>query len=609
MQRFEVDNELIILARKILGVSSMFVFLADEQLDELIKLSGEVLVFENGEQVFAAGSDPEFFLVIVKGEISVMIGEESNPIEIIRLRPGQLVGETAIIHDETHSYACFARGRLAAVSFNSKLFYGRILATQNVNIPYLQPVSAKMKQSEGFAAYLENRKQLPTLDPAIVNLFPADFCKRHRLLPVKKFEDQLVVAYTGLLTHESISSANRFFSEKIEVRPVYFDPEYFNRLVCSCFGENHAGPSEMLGSGTAHIDELLWRLVEAGGSDLYLSAGQTPRWRIDGEIFELPETGRFGAEEVLDLLQSAARPEILASFTDSCDEDFAYSTSDGCRFRVNLLRDHNGVSAVFRHIRGEIRTVEALGLPKILTDFCMHPKGLVLVTGPTGCGKSTTLSAMIDWINERRKCHILTIEDPIEFIHSSRKALINQREVGIHTHSFAKALRAGLRENPDVVMVGEIRDNETMAMALETANTGHLVFATLHTATAASTIDRVIDNFPPEAQNQIRMFLAENLIGVVCQTLCRRITGGSVPAFEIMVMDPAMANLIRTNKTYMLPNAMITSQAKGNRLLNDDLCMLVKDKVVSLEEAMSKTRDRAELERKLADQGYFDRRS
>jgi twitching motility protein PilT len=216
---------------------------------------------------------------------------------------------------------------------------------------------------------------------------------------------------------------------------------------------------------------------------------------------------------------------------------------------------------------------------------------------------------MIDWINERRQCHILTIEDPIEFIHSSRKALINQREVGIHTRSFAKALRAGLRENPDVVMVGEIRDNETMAMALETANTGHLVFATLHTATAASTIDRVIDNFPPESQNQIRMFLADNLIGVVCQTLCRRITGGSVPAFEIMVMDPAMANLIRTSKTYMLPNAMITSQAKGNRLLNDDLCHLVKEKIISFEEAMSKSRDRAELERKLVDQGYFDRKS
>ena len=225
------------------------------------------------------------------------------------------------------------------------------------------------------------------------------------------------------------------------------------------------------------------------------------------------------------------------------------------------------------------------------------------MTGPTGCGKTTTLAAMIDWINQRRKCHILTIEDPIEFVHGSRQALVNQREVGIHTRSFAKALRAGLRENPDVVMVGEIRDNETMAMALETANTGHLVFATLHTATASSTIDRVIDNFPSDGQNQVRMFLAENLLGVVCQTLCRRQTRGCVPAFEIMIVDPAMANLIRTGKSYMLPNAMITAQANGNRLLNDDLCQLVTRGIISVEEAMNKTRDPAELERKINETG------
>ncbi len=609
MKKFEIDNELKALSCKKLGLAGMFVFLGEDKLDELVELAGEVLTFEDGEKVLNAGSSPDFFFVIVKGEISVVLDDRSDGMEIVRLIRGQMVGEMAMIQNEPHSYSCFARGHLAVIPFSAKVFHEQILAIPGVYIPLIPSISKKILTSQTYPVFIENRGSIPDIDGSLLKLFPEGFLKKHRILPVKKLASYLLIAHCDPVDREQLEAIDQILPEDFDIRPIYFDPEFFAGL----FQKNLEGGSADRQSSAQQpaeemvrpedlcfIDEVLSRLVTEKGSDLYLSAGQMPRWRIDGEIVEVPGTRKSGPDEVLEMLRPLARNEVLDAFVESCDEDFAYSTSEGFRFRVNLLRDHNGISAVFRYIPGEISSLEALGLPEILTSFCTQPKGLVLVAGPTGSGKSTTMSAMIDWINRHRKCHILTIEDPIEFVHGSQKALVNQREVGVHTRSFAKALRAGLRENPDVVMVGEIRDNETMAMALETANTGHLVFATVHTATAASTIDRVVDNFPAESQNQIRMFLADSLLGVVCQTLCRKITRGCVPAFEIMIVDPAMANLIRTGKSYMLPNAMQTAQSKGNRLLNDDLCQLVKNGVISQEEAMSKTRDRAELERKLA---------
>ncbi len=608
MKKFEIDNELKALSCKKLGLAGMFVFLGEKKLSELVDLAGEVLTFEDGEKVLSAGSSPDFFFVIVKGEISVVLDDRNDGMEIVRLIRGQLVGEMAMIQSEPHSYSCFARGQLAVIPFSAQIFHEQILAIPGVYIPLIPSISRRILESSAYPALIAGRNKVPAIDCSLLKLFPEGFLKKHRILPVKNVAGYLLIAHCEPLDREQLEAIDQVLPEDFDIRPVYFDSEFFAALLkknlegagtCSTPEEQPveevAGPENI-----CFIDGVLRRLVNERGSDLYLSAGQVPRWRIDGEIVEVPGTRKSGPEEVLEMLRPLARNEVLDAFIESCDEDFAYSTCEGFRFRVNLLRDHNGISAVFRYIPGEISSLEALGLPEILTSFCTQPKGLVLVTGPTGSGKSTTMSAMIDWVNRHRKCHILTIEDPIEFVHGSLKALVNQREVGVHTRSFAKALRAGLRENPDVVMVGEIRDNETMAMALETSNTGHLVFATMHTATAASTIDRVVDNFPAESQNQIRMFLADNLLGVVCQTLCRRVTRGCVPAFEIMIVDPAMANLIRTGKSYMLPNAMQTAQAKGNRLLNDDLCQLVKTGVIAREEAMNKTRDRAELERKLS---------
>jgi twitching motility protein PilT len=266
------------------------------------------------------------------------------------------------------------------------------------------------------------------------------------------------------------------------------------------------------------------------------------------------------------------------------------------RFRANVFVDLHGMGAVFRIIPSKILTVEDLKLPQELLTLCDLPKGLVLVTGPTGSGKSTTLAALIDYINRTRSAHIITIEDPIEFVHPNKKCLINQRQVGEHTDSFKKALRAALREDPDIVLLGEMRDLETIAIALETAETGHLVFGTLHTSSAPSTIDRIIDQYPPEQQNQIRVMLSNSLKGVICQMLCKKVGGGRVAALEVMLTVPAISNLIREAKVFQIPSTMQTGRKLGMCLLNDNLLRLTKDGTVLPEEAMSKSNDKAGLQ-------------
>ncbi|MDB4930414.1 MAG: Twitching motility protein PilT [Myxococcaceae bacterium] len=345
------------------------------------------------------------------------------------------------------------------------------------------------------------------------------------------------------------------------------------------------------------IDGLLRALIELGASDLHLTAGMQPRVRVDGDMRRMPGAHgeALGGDEIEALLQEVAPPEARARFAETRDADFAYEIPALARFRVNVFRDRRGVSGVLRVIPPRIRTADELGLPAVVRDFCHLPKGLVLVTGPTGSGKSTTLAAMIDLINESRPDHIITIEDPVEFVHESKSCLVNQREVYADTRSFAAALRAALREDPDIVLVGELRDLETTSIAIETAETGHLVFATLHTNTAISTVDRIIDQFPADRQAQVRAMLAVSLRGVIAQTLCKRVGGGRVAAMEVLVSSHAVANLIREGKTFQLTSVMQTQRQAGNQTMNDALLQLVQSGVVTPQEALAKAVDRHTL--------------
>jgi twitching motility protein PilT len=337
----------------------------------------------------------------------------------------------------------------------------------------------------------------------------------------------------------------------------------------------------------AAMDALLQQLVEAGASDLHLRTGEPPLLRQSGELVRMAAEPVDG-ERLKALLTSIMGPKELAELREANDTDWAYELEGLARFRCNAGRDRRGPLAVFRTIPGRVMTADDMGLSREVQNLCYLTKGLVLVTGPTGSGKSTTLAALIDLINRTRKDHILTIEDPIEFVHQSKQCLVTQRQVGLHTRSFKQALRAALREDPDIVLVGEMRDLETVSIALETAETGHLVFGTLHTTTASSTIDRIIDQFPADRQAQVRVMLSESLRGVIAQTLCRKIGGGRVAAREILLTIPAVSNLIREGKTFQIPSIMQTNRKTGMVTLNDALMELVDQGLVEPKEAYMK---------------------
>jgi twitching motility protein PilT len=345
-------------------------------------------------------------------------------------------------------------------------------------------------------------------------------------------------------------------------------------------------------TGPRRIDQLLREMIATKASDLHLSAGNHPVMRVHGEIHFSKDKSVLSSSDIHGLLREIMTEKATKDFAELHDADFAYEIPGLARFRVNVFEDRNGVGAVLRQIPIEIITAEALGLPKACIDLCYLSKGLVVVTGPTGSGKSTTLAAMIDHINKSRSDHIITIEDPVEFVHKNIKCLVNQREVGQHTKSFKNALRAALREDPDIVLVGEMRDLETIAIAIETAETGHLVFGTLHTTTAVSTVDRIIDQFPTDRQAQIRVMLSESLKGVVAQVLCKKIGGGRVAAHEILLGAPAVSTLVRDGKTFQLASVMQTSKQLGMVTMNDSLLALVQKKLVEPREAWMKAVDK-----------------
>ena len=353
----------------------------------------------------------------------------------------------------------------------------------------------------------------------------------------------------------------------------------------------------------AHMDDLFHEMLDHKASDLHLKSDKPPFLRVHGEM-EITKRPPISSQELWELLQGIMPERNKQQVLEIWDTDFAYEVQGRARMRCNVFKDIAGWGAVFRQIPSKILSIQDLNVPKAVVKLCEMPKGLILVTGPTGSGKSTTLAALIDYINDNFTNHIITIEDPVEFVHPDKKSLINQREVGATTMTFKAALRAALREDPDTVLIGELRDLETMAIAIETAETGHLVFGTLHTNTAASTVDRLIDQFPADRQEQIRAMLSESLIGVVSQTLCKKIGGGRIAALEVMIVTHAIANLIREGKTFQIPSTMQTSRGLGMQTINDALLDLVKQKQIEPEEAFACSVQKKEMGTALTRAGY-----
>lgn len=337
---------------------------------------------------------------------------------------------------------------------------------------------------------------------------------------------------------------------------------------------------------TLDITELLILAKQKGASDLHLTVGVPPKLRVNGELVDVEGWPSLSREDVHAMVYDILTDAQKARFEEHLDLDFSVELANLGRFRVNVFLQRLGEGAVFRLIPSRIKTIRELGLPPVLEDLALRDRGLIVVTGPTGSGKSTTLAAMVDLINERRTAHIITLEDPIEFVHAHKRSIVNQREVGVHARSFAAALRSALREDPDVILVGEMRDLETIALALTAAETGHLVLSTLHTSGAAQTVNRIIDVFPSHQQEQVRVQLAESLVGVVAQLLLPTADGtGRVPAVEVMVATPAIRNLIRENKVHQIPSAIQTGLKDGMQSLDQSLRHLLKTGRITAEVA------------------------
>lgn len=383
-------------------------------------------------------------------------------------------------------------------------------------------------------------------------------------------------------------------------RPAQYPPPHGNGFQMPEVEEEpeviEEAPIEVKSLDEVHIDELCTRVIEKDASDLHLAVGRKPCIRLHGNIMELEEYEEMKPMHVQSMIYDIITDEQIQRFENDLELDFAYSVQHVARFRVNAYRDKGNVAAAFRVIPSKIPTPEDLNLPQAIIDLANRPRGLFLVTGPTGSGKSTTLAAVINYINQRHDGHILTIEDPVEFVHSHGRCVVNQREVGTDTKSFANALRAALREDPDTILVGEMRDLETIHLAITAAETGHLVFGTLHTNSAAESVDRVVGVFPPEQQEQVRTQLSNSIVAIVSQQLLPSENGGRVAAIEIMIANSAIRNLIREAKAHQMVSIIQTQNGIGMQTMDQALRDLFLAGTISYDNAIARSHNAAELE-------------
>lgn len=358
---------------------------------------------------------------------------------------------------------------------------------------------------------------------------------------------------------------------------------------------------------TILIDKLLQACVKQGASDIHIVNGQPPVFRLHGRMRKL-ETKSLEPDDCVALMKSIAPERCQRELQERGSADFGFAFGDMARFRVSIFKQRSFISMVLRQIPNNMLTPEQLGLPDVCTKLVMRPRGLMLVTGPTGSGKSTTLASLINYINESVDHHIITIEDPIEFYHYHKKSTVNQREIGVDVPSFSEAIRRALRQDPDVILVGEMRDLETIEAAITAAETGHVVFGTLHTNSAQKTIDRIINAFPGNLQEQIRMQLSTSIIGVVAQTLLPKIGGGRIAAYEILVVTPAIGNLIRENKTFRITSAIQTGAKYGMQLMDDHLFRLWREEKCTIEDVLAKAQVQDDLAKRIvnAQRGIMD---
>jgi twitching motility protein PilT len=613
MKTLKIEKDVLDMVIAEISKSELFSPLSKKSLLQLANIM--VLNQYNPDECIVKMNDPsDGCFMIIKGEAVILqhVQPDDEIVEIARRKPYDTIGEIGFLLNQPRGATVQAVKETLMLKFDNAIFE-QMFKIPGFGQSLSRSLASRLRELSisSFLPPYDKDSELPSLE--VIRMLPMDFIIRQNILPLHVEGTFLHIGFVHDPKVNDLRALRRFFPS-MQLKLMHIDKELFDKVLQSQVGteewsvpaEKPQKPRKVVEGKPLRLNRLLKRMVAEGASDLHLSAARVPRWRIDGEIRTIQDAKELEAEEVLDILNPVMDERDKGEFKENNDTEFAYSLPDVARFRINLFRDHKGVGAVIRVIPSTILSIEQLGLPTVLKKLCEKPKGLVLVTGPTGAGKSTTLAAMIDHINKTRRVHVITIEDPIEFVHQEELALINQRQVGHHTNDYTSALRAALREDPDILLIGELRDRETIALALEAANTGSLVFGTLQTATAISTISRIIDFFPPDQQDHVRSSLTDSLQGVVSQTLCKRIGGGRVVASEVLIVDAAVRHLIHEEKTNQIVSTMQTKKAQGNKLLNEELAELIKGRrvgkvryKVEYEEALSKTPDREDLARRL----------
>ncbi|MET0752274.1 MAG: type IV pilus twitching motility protein PilT [Pyrinomonadaceae bacterium] len=551
---------------------------------------------------FQVRKSPAGFNVTIRPIISEANAGDAG-IELLPVEPISTFSNS--INQETISPT--AETRLFPIESSSFVYENETSAAQPI---YRAP---ELENEESFSQPTENVslppvETIPFNDPA----FQTVFSDTSTYEPPGRRDDYNFQTEEFAAPQDDFSSQTDTFIEQpaqfqqpqqqFQPQPQYQQPQFAQQPVQQFYApqmpqEAAFVPARANSMAQGRMDALFQQMAQVGASDLHMSVSMPPMIRKDGKMQQLQcNEGVLAPEAMKELLTSIMPAKNQEEFSKRNDTDFAYEIANLARFRANIFADRKGMGGVFRIIPTKILTAEQLGLSQAIMNLCDLSKGLVVVTGPTGSGKSTTLCAMIDHINKKREDHIITIEDPIEFTHENQRCLVNQREVHNHTDSFKDALRAALREDPDILLVGEMRDLETVSIAIETAETGHLVFGTLHTTTACSTVDRIIDQFPADRQQQIRVMLSESLKGVISQTLLPKKGGGRVAALEILIVTPAISNLIREGKTFQIPSAMQTGKQLGMTVLNDALMNLVMKGLVEPRDAYIKAVDKPGFE-------------
>ncbi len=585
-----------------LGQCALFRALAPGLLPQLLTVA-EAVRFAPGETIVRQGEPSDAFYVMAEGEGAIFVdGPAGERRELGRLPQPSTIGEVGLLLGEARTASVSAVTPVLAVKFKAKAFEQMFQKIPGFGMGLSAGLALRLQQVSGKVPLPEyDLAQAPPAAEAL-SLLPMPFIQRHRVVPLKQEGKRLTLGFVDDPSSQALSAVQEQLPA-VELQAVRVTAAAFDALLSahggvSAWKSPASTEAPAVSARSPKLDQMLERVVAEGASDLHLTPGLKPRWRIDGDMREIADAAVLGREDAWRLLEPVMEERHKEQLRQELDVDLAYAVPGLARFRVNLFREANGYAAALRQIPGKILTFEQLGLPPVIQELCTVPKGLLLVTGPTGSGKSTTLAAMVDLINKTRKAHIITVEDPIEFVHKTQQCLVNQREIGGHARSFGRALRAALREDPDVILVGEMRDPETIMLVLEAANTGHLVLATLHTNTAVSALDRIVDQFPSDQQAQVRSVLGDVLRGVVAQNLCKRIGGGRALALEILVVNHAIGNLIRESKTVQIPGMMQAARGQGMCLLNDELMRLVEAKKIELGEALAKAVDKQDLLRR-----------